>query len=73
MFGAGGAHDLGYANAAFLIALTKTLIANGTITKNQSAELLDDALGILEPLSHISSINGAMRMINTEFKARIGA
>jgi Glycosyl transferase family, helical bundle domain len=73
MFGSSGAHDLGYANAAVLIALMRKLINNGTITKDEATEMLDDAMSTLEPFAHISSIAAALRMISGDMKARVAA
>jgi hypothetical protein len=73
MFGSSGAHDLGYANSAVLIALMRKLINNGTITKDEATEMLDDAMSTLEPLAHISSIAAALRMISGDMKARVAA
>jgi hypothetical protein len=73
MFGSSGAHDLGYANAAILIALMRKLIANGVITKDQGAEVLEDAVNILGPHGHVTSIGAAIRMINTDVKLQVAA
>jgi hypothetical protein len=71
MFGNSGAHEMGYANAAVFIALVRKLIDNGTITRGQAIEVLDDAKSILEPYRHVATITSAINMIQTDVKTRL--
>jgi hypothetical protein len=73
MFGSSGAHELGYASSAILIALMRKLVSNGTLTKDQAAEVLNDAVNILGPSGHTVSVGAAIRMIQTDVKAQIAA
>jgi hypothetical protein len=72
MFGGSSAQALGYANAALAIALMQKLVANGTITKDQAAEVIEDATNILGPMGHITSIAEAIRLM-PEVKTQIAA
>jgi hypothetical protein len=63
MFGSSGAHDLGYANAAIIIALFRRLIADGVISKDTATEILDEATSTLEPFAHHISIEKAMGLV----------
>jgi len=72
MFGDSGAHDLGYAANAILIALMRKLVSNGTLSQDQISDLVDDAASILAPSDHIGSIAGAMRLLD-DIKFRVAA
>lgn len=72
MFGSSGAHELGYASNAILIALMRKLVSNGTLTQKQLAELLNDAEHILAPAGHAVAVAGAMRMLD-DIKHRVAA
>jgi hypothetical protein len=72
MFGSSGAHDLGYAANAILIGLIKALVSNGTLTKNQAADILDDARRVLQPFGHTDSIGRAMGIVD-DVKRRVAA
>jgi hypothetical protein len=72
MFGSSGAHEVGYASSAVLIALMRKLIETQALTKDQAAEVLDDAAGILSPSSHTGSVAGAMRLLD-DIRYRVAA
>ena len=72
MLESSGAH-FGDANSAILIALIKKLVKNGTLTKHQASEVLDDAVEILRPSETFTSIGAAMRLIRTAVSTQIAA
>jgi hypothetical protein len=72
MFGSSGAHDLGYASGAILIALIRQLMSSGVLTEDQIAALFDDATGTLRPLQHLGSIAAAIKIVD-DVKRRVAA
>jgi len=72
MFGNSGP-TLGYASAAVLVCLMKKLISDGTITKDEAAEILDDAAEFLNVSGGGVSIEAAIKLIRNEMRAKIAA
>jgi len=72
MFGSSGAHELGYLASAVLIALMRKMIETDVLTKDQAAEVLNEAASLLGAAGHASSVAGAMRLLD-DFKFRVAA
>jgi Na+-transporting NADH:ubiquinone oxidoreductase subunit NqrD len=72
MFGSSGAHELGYAANAILIALLRELVAAGALTQDQVTNLLNHATSTLRPQEFVGSVAGAMRIVG-EVKNRAAA
>jgi hypothetical protein len=66
-----GAIELGYASAAVLTALIRRLVRENVLTQEMAKDVLRDGIAILQPNWHITSVQGAISLIQTGFEKDI--
>jgi|SoiMethySBSTD1v2_1073268.scaffolds.fasta_scaffold1255564_2 hypothetical protein len=71
MFEGSGAHELGYANAAVLVALLRMLVRQEVLTQSMAEDVLRDGIDILKPTAMIDSVSRAQRFIESAFGAAL--
>ena len=59
-----GPNELGYANTALITALFDTLAAKGILSASDLDGIVKAAIATLEPFRSISSVEGAINVIN---------
>jgi hypothetical protein len=65
MFHGNGAHELGYANSAVLVALLRALVREKVLTERMAEDVLRDGIKILQPTASNDSIARATKFIET--------
>jgi hypothetical protein len=65
MFHGNGAHELGYANAAVLTALLRTLVREKVLTERMAEDVLRDGIKILQSNVSNDSVARAIKFIET--------
>ena len=65
MFHGNGAHELGYANSAVLVALLRTLVREKVLTERMAEDVLRDGIKILQPTASNDSVARAIKFIET--------
>ena len=68
MFVPSGGQELGYANAAVLTALIRTLVREDILTQDMAKNVLSEGINILQPNWHVSSVQGAIELIKSGFE-----
>jgi hypothetical protein len=71
MYGTSGPSELGYANAAILVALLDKLIQKGVIGRPDAIEVLGDAVAAMKPHVAITSIGKAIGLIQESIVPKI--
>ena len=66
-----GAHELGYANAAILIALIDHLQDKGILIPADIRSILDDAIAALRPSRSVTSVGAAISFIEKAIAPQI--
>jgi hypothetical protein len=68
MFVPGGGQELGYANAAVLTALIRTLVRENVLTQDMAKNVLSEGISILQPNWHVAPVQGAIEIIKSGFE-----
>jgi hypothetical protein len=68
MFGSSSPNGLGYANSAVMISLIRELVRAQVISPERAENMLSDAVGILKPFEHVTSIKEAIGIIQNGMK-----
>jgi hypothetical protein len=63
-----GGQELGYASAAVLTALIRTLVRENVLTQEMAKNVLSEGINILQPNWHVSSVQGAIDIIKSGFE-----
>lgn len=71
MFQGNGPHELGYANAAVLSALLRTLVREKILTQDMVEDVLRDGIKILQPTSMLDSVARAQNFIKNSLAAAV--
>jgi hypothetical protein len=59
-----GAHELGYASVAIIVALFDRLVTSNVISGADANAILDDATATLKGLGNIASAHGAIGIVD---------
>jgi hypothetical protein len=73
MFQGSSAHELGYANAAVLTALLRTLVRQKILTQGMAEDVLCEGIKILEPTKMLDGPGRAQTFIKTSLLAALSA
>ena len=68
MFVPSGGQELGYASAAVLTALIRTLVRENILTQDMAKNVLSEGINILQPNWHVRSVQGAIEIIKSGFE-----
>jgi hypothetical protein len=68
MFVPSGGQELGYANAAVLTALIRTLVREDILTQDMAKNVLSEGINILQPNWGVPAVQGAIEIIKNGFE-----